>query len=422
MAQGTSGKNINLKKYGGTSTSLGQKAAASSIPVELSTEQEAKIDLLATKAKQDTGNTSVASIDTKTPALGQALAAASVPVVLTAAQITTLTPPTPQTDALTDTQLRATAVPISVATIPSHAVTNAGTFATQVDGAALTSLQLADDVVKTLGTDTYTEATTKGTLIGAVRRDADTTLVDTTNEVAPLQVDARGALKVEVFSGETLPVSLTSTTVTGTVAVTQSGTWDEVGINDSGNSITVDNGGTFATQVDGAALTSLQLIDDPVFADDAAYTLGTSKGKVIQGIAVETDGTDPTTVSAEGDAASLRTDRQRLLIVNQTHPRGFTVSADYASAQTNTSVKAAPGASLSIYITDITISNGATAGNITLLDGSGGTVLYEIYPAINGGVDKQLRQPIKLTANTALCITSTTVTTHSIFIGGYIAP
>ena len=45
-----------------------------------------------TSANQDTGNTSVASIDTKTPALGQALAAASVPVVLTAAQLTTLTP------------------------------------------------------------------------------------------------------------------------------------------------------------------------------------------------------------------------------------------------------------------------------------------------------------------------------------------
>lgn len=48
---------------------------------------------LATAAKQDTGNTSLASIDSKTPALGQALAAASVPVVLTAAQLTTLTPP-----------------------------------------------------------------------------------------------------------------------------------------------------------------------------------------------------------------------------------------------------------------------------------------------------------------------------------------
>jgi len=48
------------------------------------------------------------------------------------------------------------------------------------------------------------------------------------------------------------------------IAVSQSGTWDEVGINDSGNSITVDNGGTFPVQVDGAALTALQLIDNAI--------------------------------------------------------------------------------------------------------------------------------------------------------------
>lgn len=46
----------------------------------------------ATAARQDTGNASLSSIDAKTPALGQALAAASVPVVLTAAQLSTLTP------------------------------------------------------------------------------------------------------------------------------------------------------------------------------------------------------------------------------------------------------------------------------------------------------------------------------------------
>lgn len=45
-----------------------------------------------TSANQTTTNASLASIDTKTPALGQALAAASVPVVLTAAQLSTLTP------------------------------------------------------------------------------------------------------------------------------------------------------------------------------------------------------------------------------------------------------------------------------------------------------------------------------------------
>ena len=38
---------------------------------------------------------------------------------------------------------------------------------------------------------------------------------------------------------------------TDTIAVTQSGTWDEVGINDSGNSITVDDGGTTLSIDDG---------------------------------------------------------------------------------------------------------------------------------------------------------------------------
>jgi hypothetical protein len=140
----------------------------------------------------------------------------------------------------------------------------------------------------------------------------------TENQFAPVRISSRRALLVEgVASGTVLPVSdgggsltvdLASTTVTGTVAVTQSGTWDEVGINDSGNSITVDNpqlsvvgggteatalrvtlasdstgvvsvddnggsltvdgtvaatnAGTFAVQESGGALTALQVIDD----------------------------------------------------------------------------------------------------------------------------------------------------------------
>lgn len=47
---------------------------------------------VATAANQTTEITHLTSIDTKTPALGQALAASSVPVVLTAAQLSTLTP------------------------------------------------------------------------------------------------------------------------------------------------------------------------------------------------------------------------------------------------------------------------------------------------------------------------------------------
>ena len=178
------------------------------------------------------------------------------------------------------------------------AVTNAGTFAVQESGAALTALQLIDDPVAVLGTATYTEASSKGFIVGAVRRDADTTLVDTTNEISPLQVDANGRLKVEVFSGETLPVSLTSTTITGTVAVTQSGTWDEVGINDSGNSITVDNGGTFAVQ------------DSEKLADNAGFTDGTTKLQPIGFIYDEVAGTALT----ENDIAAARIDVKRATV------------------------------------------------------------------------------------------------------------
>lgn len=58
-----------------------------------------------TSALQTTGNTSTSSIDGKIPALGQALAAAAVPVVLTAIQITTLTPPAAITGFATEATL-----------------------------------------------------------------------------------------------------------------------------------------------------------------------------------------------------------------------------------------------------------------------------------------------------------------------------
>lgn len=47
----------------------------------------------ATSGNQISANTLLSSIDTKTPSLGQALASASTPVVLTALQLATLTPP-----------------------------------------------------------------------------------------------------------------------------------------------------------------------------------------------------------------------------------------------------------------------------------------------------------------------------------------
>jgi hypothetical protein len=84
-------------------TLLGVSSVDGQSPVTLyanpsthSLEVNASIDTtgLATSDKQDTGNTSLGNINTKLPSLGQALAASSVPVVLPATQISTLTPPT----------------------------------------------------------------------------------------------------------------------------------------------------------------------------------------------------------------------------------------------------------------------------------------------------------------------------------------
>lgn len=134
------------------------------------------------------------------------------------------------------------------------------------------------------------------------------------------------------------------------------------------------------------------------------------------------DGTEPGAAVAENDRADHITDVYGRQFVETTHPNYWNASADYVAAQANAIVVAAPGAGLKLYITDIMISNGATAGNITLLDGAGGAVKFELYPAINGGVSCNLRTPIALTAATALCLTSTTVTTHTITVSGYIAP
>lgn len=179
----------------------------------------------------------------------------------------------------------------------------------------------------------------------------------------------------------------------------------------------------------GGILTAVQIMDDwdngasdgaSVSGDVASDTADAGEPVKIGFKAYELDGTAPQTAVAELDRVNAISDLIGRQYTATEHPRFWHASVDYASAQTNATVKAAAGAGLALYITDIMISNGATAGNVTLLDGSGGTVLFELYPAINGGVSLNLKNPIKLTDNTLLAITSTTVTTHSVFVSGFI--
>ena len=99
-------------------------------------------------------------------------------------------------------------------------------------------------------------------------------------------------------------------------------TSQQAGVDASGNlqvdiaassvTVTVDNGGTFAVQEDGAALTALQLIDDIVYTDDTdTHATGTSKGALMMAAATPTDGS----VDAN-DIGSLAMSLDRRLLVD----------------------------------------------------------------------------------------------------------
>lgn len=215
----TGTQDVNLTEVGGATITEGQKTMANSIPVVIASDQSAVhvivdssalptgaatqttlatvsttlgsilLDLTngtqitqisgtvplptgsATAANQATQITaeqaiqaSTASIDTKTPALGQALAGASVPVVLTAAQVTTLTPPT------TVTVVQPTGTNL-------HAVIDAGA-----------------NIIGTVGIDQTTQGTTNGISIASLGAHA----ISAGNGVSGM-----GVLRVAIASDNT---------------------------------------------------------------------------------------------------------------------------------------------------------------------------------------------------------------------------
>jgi len=146
---------------------------------------------------------------------------------------------------------------------------------------------------------------------------------------------------------------------------------------------------------------------------------------MIGGEAVNMDDTaPPTRVGAESDVTIIPTDLDGIPFV---HPHGAQIW-DYhensSSALTDTTVHAAAGAGLSLYVCTIVCSTGAaTAWNI-FFEESTTTKLGPYYlEAVAGrGFVIQFNPPKKMTANTALTVTTIGAILHSIDITGFVAP
>lgn len=124
--------------------------------------------------------------------------------------------------------------------------------------------------------------------------------------------------------------------------------------------LAVSNAGTFATQITGDALTALQLIDDIVLTDDAAFTPGSGKGVAIMGMA---DMTGPDSVD-EGDIGAVRMTLARELLV---------------------SVRDAAGNNRGLNV-DASGNIGVTDAGASLTVDNAGTFAVQDSPATSGGL------------------------------------
>lgn len=385
------------------------------------------VGTLATAAKQDTGNTSLAT-------LAGAVAGTEVQVDIVTMPNVTIA---------------------GTVTVGSHAVTNAGTFVVQVDGAALTSLQLLDDSVATTGS----AITSKG--MAAVGTDGTNARILKTDAAGELQIDvltlpalAAGTNNigdVDVLSLPALPTGTNSigqvtanagtnlntsalalesggnlAAISGATYVSNGtlarivglGAWDA---NDSGTmkALTCDVNGIIFTNPANGIPTDVNLTGGGVASDSA------DSGNPIKTGARAAGTLSNDTMVADADRVDNVADLDGALLVRPGVPLGDLISERVTdtSGTSTAFTNFAATASTRNYITAIVVYNSsATAGTIDFRDGTAGSVLYTVpIPATGGAVISNGGSPLfRTSANTALAYdVSGALTTVTISMTGF---
>lgn len=344
-------------------------------------------------------------------------------------------------------------VTLANGTVPSHAVTNAGTFVTQENGAALTALQLIDDTIVAQGTAL---GTTKNSLIGGSVTTAAPTY--TTGQISPLSLDTSGALRVSGAGGGTQyteDVAAATDPVGNMLIAVRKDTLSTSEVSADGDNIAlkatnkgklhvaaelrsgdtvldtgVGTGGSATIRVAmdtasqnangrASAANSTPVVlsneDKAALVDDAAFTPGTSNVNMV-GFQADESSTDSVD---EGDAGAARMTLDRKIIVTQQpHTAGGFAAPFYSLDldETEELVKTGAGCLYKIRITNRTTSAryvklydgvlaGVTVGSTTPLDtipvpAGGSADLATVLTESFGGLG--------LPFTTGLCIACTT--------------
>jgi hypothetical protein len=283
-------------------------------------------------------------------------------------------------------------------TVASHAVTNAGTFAVQDSRFATEDAAASSDPV--------------GPVLIAVRRDTlSTSEVSADGDNIALKATNKGKLHVaaELRIGDTVIDTGSGTGGSATPRVII----DTASQNANGQA-TKANSTPVVLASDDNAVVALELIDDAIKADDAAFTPGTTK-VMMAGFQADESSTDSVD---EGDAGAARMTLDRKVIVtNQPHTAGgLSIFRSLDLDETEEDVKTSAGCLYKLRLTNRTTSAryvklyNATAANVTV-----GTTTPVDTIVVPGGTSADLCTVVTenfggygLTFDTALSMACTT--------------
>lgn len=338
-----------------THAALTELAAAIDTEVQVDVVSSALPSGAATSAKQDTGNTSLSSIDGKITAVNTG------------------------------------AVVVSSSALPSGASTAAKQPALGTAGTA------SADVISVQGIASMTPL--------QVADNGGTLSID----------DGGGNISID-DGGNTITVdgTVTANLAAGTNNI---GDVDVLSIAAGDNNIgnvdivtmpNVTNAGTFAVQESGSALTALQVIDNPVVVDDAAFTPATTS-VMMAGFQADESSTDSVN---EGDAGAARItlDRKQIVTVQPHTAGGVSTFKSNDIDETEEDVKTSAGQVYFIYCVNTNASArylklyNATAANVTV--GSTATKMDLLVPPSNSGF--YLQFPTGIVFDTAISVAATT--------------
>lgn len=245
-------------------------------------------------------------------------------------------------------------------------VTNAGTFAVQVDGAALTALQTIDNSI--LADDAaFTLASSSVNMAGAIRDDSLSTLTAVEGDAVPLRVSSTGALHVTGGGGGTeySEDAATPATITGTATMMER--------DDALSTLTPIEGDWAAMRCDSQGALWVNVVNaEGTTTDDSAFTAGSGTIAVVGGVF---DDTTPDSVD-EGDAGAVRMSANRNLYGTIRDAAG---NERGANVDANNNLNVILGSNTGVDIGDVDVTS--------VVPGTGATNLGKAADSAAGATD-----------------------------------